>query len=149
MSVATCGERRLGVLNTRAEDTVIADVVARMRVRMHDVEDPVSTLSGGNQQKVAIGKWLACGPRVIMLDEPTRGVDVAAKAEVHALLREAAAQGAALLVSSSELSELLGLCDRILVMAQGCIVDEADVSTSPDEATLIRHMTMGTQPLQP
>jgi len=144
MSVAKCNEHRLGVPNTRAEDKVIAEVVTRMRVRMHHVEDPVSTLSGRNQQKVAIGKWLMCGPQVIMLDEPTRGVDVAAKAEVHALLREAAAQGAALLVSSSELSELLGLCDRILVMAQGRVVDEADASTDPDEATLIRHMTIGT-----
>ena len=146
MSVAKSNQRRLAVPNTRAEDKVIGEVVARMRVRMHDVEDPVSTLSGGNQQKVAIGKWLVCGPRVIMLDEPTRGVDVAAKAEVHALLREAAAQGAALLISSSELSELLGLCDRILVMAQGCVVDEADVSSHPDEETLIRHMTIGTGP---
>ena len=141
MSVAKCNQRRLAVPNKGAEDKVIAEVVARMRVRMHDVEDPVNTLSGGNQQKVAIGKWLTRGPQVIMLDEPTRGVDVAAKAEVHALLREAAAQGAALLVSSSELSELLGLCDRVLVMAQGRVVDEADVSTDPDEATLIRNMT--------
>lgn len=79
---------------------------------------------------------------MIILDEPTRGVDVAAKAEVHALLREAAAQGAALLVSSSELSELFGLCDRIVVMVQGRVVDEADTRTNPNEETLIRRMTM-------
>jgi predicted ABC-type transport system involved in lysophospholipase L1 biosynthesis ATPase subunit len=74
MSVAKCNEHRLGVPNTRAEDKVIAEVVTRMRVRMHDVEDPVSTLSGGNQQKVAIGRWLMCGPQVIMLDEPPEEV---------------------------------------------------------------------------
>jgi ribose transport system ATP-binding protein/rhamnose transport system ATP-binding protein len=142
MSVLTCNRRRLAIPATRAEDKIIAEMVARMRVRMHDVEDPASTLSGGNQQKVAIGKWLAASPQVIMLDEPTRGVDVAAKAEVHALLREAAAQGAALLISSSELSELLGLCDRIAVMVQGRVVDEANTSTNPDEETLIRRMTM-------
>jgi ABC-type sugar transport system ATPase subunit len=142
MSVSTCSQHRLAVPAARAEDKVIAEMVARMRIRVHDVEDPVSTLSGGNQQKVAIGKWLTSGPQVIMLDEPTRGVDVAAKAEVHALLREAAAQGAALLISSSELSELLGICDRIVVMVQGRVVDEADTSTSPNEETLIRRMTM-------
>jgi ABC-type sugar transport system ATPase subunit len=74
------------------------------------------------------------------LDEPTRGVDVAAKAEGHALLRKAAAKGAAVLVSSSELSEHRGLCDRILVMAHSRVVAEADTSTDPDEETLIRRM---------
>jgi ABC-type sugar transport system ATPase subunit len=141
MSAAMCERRRLGVPNTKAEEKVIADLVQRMRVRMHDIDDPVSTLSGGNQQKIAIGKWLARSSGVIMLDEPTRGVDVAAKAEVHALLREVAAQGAALLVSSSELPELLGLCDRIVVMAQGRVVAETD-ATDADEETLIRHITM-------
>jgi ABC-type sugar transport system ATPase subunit len=69
MCPAKCNQHRLLAPNTRAEDKVIAEVVARMRVRMHDVEDPVSTLSGGNQQKIAIGKWLTCGPQVIMLDD--------------------------------------------------------------------------------
>ncbi len=110
---------------------------------MNDLDDPVSTLSGGNQQKVAIGKWLSHTPQVIMLDEPTRGVDVAAKAEVHMLLREAAAQGAAVLVSSSELSELLGLCDRVLTMVRGRVIEEAAVADA-DEETLIRHMTAAT-----
>lgn len=142
MAVAMADKLRLGIPNTKAEDGIIAELVRRMSIRMHGVEDPVSTLSGGNQQKIAIGKWLARSPRVIMLDEPTRGVDVAAKAEVHGLLREIAAEGAALLVSSSELPELLVLCDRILVMAQGRIVASADTADAPDEATLIRHMTM-------
>jgi ABC-type sugar transport system ATPase subunit len=140
MSVATSSRHRFAVPDRKAEDRTISELVARMRVRMHSIEDPVSTLSGGNQQKIAIGKWLSRAPRVIMLDEPTRGVDVAAKAEVHALLREAARQGAALLISSSELAELLILCDRIVVMAQGRVVDEA-FADGADVETLIRHMT--------
>jgi ABC-type sugar transport system ATPase subunit len=141
MAAAMCHRRRIGVPNRRDEDVVIDMLIDRMRVRLHDTEDPVSTLSGGNQQKIAIGKWLARRPKVIMLDEPTRGVDVAAKAEVHALLRETAASGAALLVSSSELPELLGLCDRILVMAQGRIVGEADTADA-DEESLLHAITM-------
>jgi ABC-type sugar transport system ATPase subunit len=142
MSVAMADRARLGMPSIKTEDGIIADLVERMSIRMHGVEDPVSTLSGGNQQKIAIGKWLTRSPRVIMLDEPTRGVDVAAKAEVHGLLRDIADEGAALLVSSSELPELLGLCDRILVMAQGRIVASAATADAPDEATLIRYMTM-------
>ena len=140
MAAALCNRRRLAVPNKRDEDEIIDGLVRRMRVRLHDTEDPVSTLSGGNQQKVAIGKWLARAPQVILLDEPTRGVDVAAKAEVHSLLRETAASGAALLVSSSELPELLVLCDRILVMAQGRVVGEADAADA-DEETLLRYIT--------
>jgi ABC-type sugar transport system ATPase subunit len=141
MSAAMSDRRRLGLPSKKSEDEVIDELVRRMRVRMHDTEDPVSTLSGGNQQKVAIGKWLARGPDVMLLDEPTRGVDVAAKAEVHGLLRDIAADGAALLVSSSELSELLGLCHRVLVMAQGRIVGETDTADA-DEETLLRYITL-------
>ncbi|MCL3818286.1 sugar ABC transporter ATP-binding protein [Aeromicrobium wangtongii] len=141
MAAATCESWRLGRPDRAKENAVIAGLVDRMRVRMHDIADPVSTLSGGNQQKIAIGKWLAGSPDVIMLDEPTRGVDIAAKAEVHGLLAEAAANGVGLLVSSSELSELVDLCDRIIVMAQGRVVFETD-SADPDEETLLHHMTM-------
>jgi ABC-type sugar transport system ATPase subunit len=140
MSVAKCDRHRLGIPNRKAEDRAISELVARLRIRIGDVDDPVSTLSGGNQQKVAIGKWLSRSPRVVMLDEPTRGVDVAAKAEVHDLLREAAAHGAAVVVSSSELTELLSLCDRILTMVRGRVVDDASVA-GVDEETLIRRMT--------
>lgn len=150
MSVAHCKKRRLGIPNTKAEDKIIAELVERMKVRMHGIEDPVSTLSGGNQQKVAIGKWLTRTPHVILLDEPTRGVDVAAKAEVHALLRDIAAQGAAIVVSSSELPELLGLCDRILVMAQGQVVASTD-NVERSEQALLRYMTMAAEepPISP
>lgn len=96
-----------------------------------DLHAPAVTLSGGNQQKVVLGKWMIRPPRLLLLDEPTRGVDVAAKAEIHRQLREAAKQGIAMLVSSSEYDELLELCDRILVLFRGRVV--ADLR--PEEAT--------------
>jgi ABC-type sugar transport system ATPase subunit len=85
---------------------------------------PVRSLSGGNQQKVVIGRWLLCQPKLLILDEPTRGVDVGAKEEIYALLAALVAQGKGALVISSEIEELIGLCDRILVMHRGCIVSE-------------------------
>ena len=90
------------------------------------LEQPVKTLSGGNQQKAVLAKWLLAQPRVLILDEPTRGVDVGAKAEIYQLIHDVAARGAGILVISSELEELLGLCDRILVMNRGEIRDEID-----------------------
>ena len=85
---------------------------------------PVRTLSGGNQQKVVLGKWLLSKPRVLILDEPTRGIDVGAKFEIYRLIHELADQGTGVLVISSELEELMGLCDRILVMRSGRLVDD-------------------------
>jgi ABC-type sugar transport system ATPase subunit len=95
---------------------------------------PVSTLSGGNQQKVVLGKWLATEPKVLMLDEPTRGVDVGAKAEIYKLLGDAAQRGLGILVSSSEIPELQVLCDRIIVMFRG----RAVMSLTREEATEAR-----------
>ncbi len=93
-----------------------------LQLRAADADAPAGTLSGGNQQKVALAKWLAMRPRLLLLDEPTRGVDVAAKSEIHRLLRHAADDGAGLLVSSSENDELLAICDRIAVMFRGEVV---------------------------
>jgi ABC-type sugar transport system ATPase subunit len=99
----------------------------------------VRTLSGGNQQKVALGKWLLRPPKVLLLDEPTRGVDVSAKGEIHRLLREAASRGIAMLVSSSEYDELCDLCDRIVVFFRGCVV----ATILRDEATETRLAALG------
>ena len=85
---------------------------------------PVRTLSGGNQQKVVLGKWLLSQPKVLILDEPTRGIDVGAKFEIYRLIHQLADQGAGVLVISSEMEELMGLCDRILVMRSGRLVDD-------------------------
>jgi ribose transport system ATP-binding protein len=98
---------------------------------------PVRTLSGGNQQKVVLGKWLLREPRIFILDEPTRGVDVGAKFEIYRLINELAGRGAGILLIASEMEELLGLCDRILVMKSGEIVDELDFGTF-DRSRILR-----------
>ena len=96
----------------------------------------MANLSGGNQQKVVLGRWLARRPKVLILDEPTRGVDVGAKAEIYRLIAELAAEGIALLVISSEMPELLGLADRILVMAGGRAVAEMPREEASEERIL-------------
>ena len=100
------------------------------------------TLSGGNQQKLVIGKWLAAGPRVLLLDEPTRGVDVGARAEVYRLIRQLAAGGMATLLISSDLPELISMSDRVLVMHQGTIAGEL----SREEATEEKILTLAFGP---
>ena len=105
--------------------------VARFSVKTSSVDEIAGRLSGGNQQKIVLGKWLANGPKLLILDEPTRGIDVGAKAEIHRLMGELAAQGLAILMISSELPEVLGMSDRVLVMREGRIVAEF----SREEAT--------------
>lgn len=105
----------------RHEEDIARRLIQELDVRAARPSMPAEALSGGNQQKLVIGKWLATNPRVLILDEPTRGVDVAAKAEIHRRIRQLAAEGMATLVISSELPELLRLCDRIMVMREGQI----------------------------
>jgi ABC-type sugar transport system ATPase subunit len=122
---------RLGWLRVRAERRDAVRLFQRLNVRAPSVESPVASLSGGNQQKVALAKWLARGAKVLIVDEPTRGVDVGAKAAIHELLDELARQGVAILLISSELPEVLSLATRILVMRQGRLVGEV----ARDDAT--------------
>jgi ribose transport system ATP-binding protein len=99
------------------------EIAVAVRIKAHDLRrQPVRSLSGGNQQRVVVGKWLLRGPKVLVLDEPTRGIDVGAKAEIYALVQHLAERGAAILIISSEFEELFGTCDRILAMAHGEIV---------------------------
>jgi ribose transport system ATP-binding protein len=120
----------------------LAALLNRMRVRAAGLSHPVASLSGGNQQKVMIGRWLAAGVDVLLIEEPTRGVDVGAKSEIYALLRDFADSGGAILVTSSELTEVLGLCDRILVVRGGSVVAELDGSTASEEE-IMRHSLPG------
>ncbi len=122
---------RLGFIHFRHLNQQIKTITERLRVRTPSLNQRVRNLSGGNQQKVVISRWLTLNPKVLILDEPTRGVDVGAKAEIHALMSELAAQGMAILMISSELPEILGVSDRILVMHEGRIVAEF----SREEAT--------------
>jgi ribose transport system ATP-binding protein/rhamnose transport system ATP-binding protein len=114
-----------GIVRRQRELGLVRPHLERLRLRFSgDYAQPVRTLSGGNQQKVVLAKWLAVGPRLLILDEPTQGVDVQTKAEVHKLIADLAAQGMAILLISSELPELLGMCDRILVLREGRITAE-------------------------
>ncbi|OOG44006.1 sugar ABC transporter ATP-binding protein [Polaromonas sp. A23] len=112
---------RYGLLSGVAEKTVVAQMVDKLRIKLGSVEDPVQTLSGGNQQKVVIAKWLMTQPRVLLLNDPTRGIDVATKQEIYVLLRQLAAQGVAILLYSTDYEELIGLADRVLIMYEGRI----------------------------
>ena len=113
-------------------------VVKNLRVILANTSQPIRSLSGGNQQKVILGRWLLSDPRIIILDEPTRGIDVGSKSEIYALINGLAKQGLAVILVSSEMPELLGLSDRILVMREGRIVFETDKEQA-DSETLITH----------
>ncbi len=125
-----------GVLNLGAETEWARRMTSRLGVRCARVEARPGSLSGGNQQKVLLGKWLSTDARIYLLDHPTAGVDIAAKAEIHRLLRELATNGAALLVLSSDLGELLTVCDRILIMRKGRIVREVRSASTTEKEIL-------------
>jgi L-arabinose transport system ATP-binding protein len=127
---------RLGFFDRGAESRLVSALTRRLGVRTPSIEQEVSKLSGGNQQKVVFARWLARGPRILILDEPTRGVDVGAKLEIYRLIEELAGAGIAILVISSELTELLGLTDRIAVMRAGAIVGELPTAGASEEAVL-------------
>ena len=117
---------RAGFIDRAAERRMAEEGVARFSVKTSSVEEIAGRLSGGNQQKIVLGKWLANDPKFLILDEPTRGIDVGAKAEIHRLMSELAATGVAILMISSELPEVLGMSDRVLVMREGRFVAEFD-----------------------
>ena len=129
-----------GFLNRRAELRLTADYMSRLRIRAGSPRQAAGRLSGGNQQKVAIAKWLARGARVLLFDEPTRGIDVGAKAEVFQVMDELARSGAAILMVSSELPELIQVADRILVMRQGRIAAELRGTATQEE--ILRHAAL-------
>ena len=108
----------------------------RLGIRCASVHQPVSELSGGNQQKVALAKLLAVNPRVLFVDEPTRGVDIGAKAQIYAILRDLADQGVGIVAISSELPELIGISDRILVLHQGRIAGEVEGDDMNEETIM-------------
>jgi rhamnose transport system ATP-binding protein len=131
---------RLGVIGSGAEGALAKDWATKLQLKFHRLSDPVGFLSGGNQQKVVLGKWLATGPKVLIIDEPTRGIDVGTKAEVHRLMSELAGEGLAVLMISSELPEVLGMADRVLVMHEGRIVREL-AREDADEESVVRAAT--------
>ncbi|WP_405430216.1 sugar ABC transporter ATP-binding protein [Micromonospora sp. NBC_00617] len=137
VTLATFGRyARLGFTNAAAERAEADRIAETLELRPRDVDRPVRTLSGGNQQKVVVGRWLLGGTKLLLLDEPTRGVDVGARAELYQVIRSLAAQGVGVLLVSSEVPEVLGLADRVLVMREGRVVREAPAGEL-DENTVL------------
>jgi ABC-type sugar transport system ATPase subunit len=110
--------------------------MADLQIKARSPRQPVGELSGGNQQKVVLAKMLARKPHVLLMDEPTRGIDVGTKAEIYRLIRELAATGTTVIAVSSELPELIGMCDRILIMHEGSIAGDVPAEGADDELLL-------------
>ncbi|MDD4081628.1 MAG: ATP-binding cassette domain-containing protein, partial [Eubacteriales bacterium] len=122
-----------GVIDKDREQQAAEDYRENLNIRATSVEQPVGNLSGGNQQKVLVGKGMFSEPDIMMLDEPTRGIDVNAKYEIYSIINRLVGEGKAVLMISSELPELLGMCDRIYVMVEGKIVSELDRKDASQE----------------
>ncbi|WP_433475716.1 sugar ABC transporter ATP-binding protein [Spirillospora sp. CA-142024] len=135
--------RRLTTVDRRAEATLVADLVERMRIKAAGPEQEARRLSGGNQQKVALARWLPSEPRILLLAEPTRGIDVGTKREIYHLLRRLADGGVAVLVTSGDTMELVGLCDEVAVMYEGAVVDRLSGGDLTEER-LVRASVTGT-----
>jgi ribose transport system ATP-binding protein len=131
---------RLGFLNERAERSAARGQLEALELRPADPERQTRTLSGGNQQKILLARWLVHGTKVLLLDEPTRGVDVGARAEIYSLIRELAAAGTAIVIVSSEIEEVLGLADDVLVIAEGRVVHAAPARSIREDEVL--HLVM-------
>ena len=125
-----------GFFNRRKANGIIGDIAGRLAIKAPTLDTPVSRLSGGNQQKVVLARWLARQPKVLILDEPTRGIDVGAKAEIYRLIRDLTRAGLGLIVISSEMPELIGLSDRIVIVAAGQITAEFEAAEFNEETIL-------------
>lgn len=134
-----------GVVQRGRERRAASQVGQRLRTKYHRLGDEVGTLSGGNQQKVVFGRMMLTKPRLLLLDEPTRGVDVGAKAEIYRLLGELAADGLGVLLASSELPELVGVCDRVVVLRDGRTVGEFSTTDAGEGDLLAAAMGQGTE----
>jgi ABC-type sugar transport system ATPase subunit len=128
--------RRRGLIDRTRQDTAINDMSDKLDVRPRDAGRPVGQLSGGNQQKVVLSKWLLAKPKVLILDEPTRGVDVSARVDLYRLIDELTRAGLGVLMISSDLSEILGMSDRVLVMHEGRIAAELRADQTNEEELL-------------
>jgi ribose transport system ATP-binding protein len=140
------GSRRLGLIRSRKVRETAGEMVDRLGIECRGLRQPVKTLSGGNQQKVVLGKWLLSGADVLILDEPTRGVDVGARHEIYQQINRLVGQGAAVVLISSEIEELVGLCDRILVMADGEL--QADVQRKDFDRSAMLRSALGEERLR-
>jgi rhamnose transport system ATP-binding protein len=127
---------RMGFLNRGAERRIAAEAVKTYSIRTTGIDQIVASLSGGNRQKVAFARWLATSPTALILDEPTHGVDVGSKAQIHQIIADLAASGIAVLLISSDLPEVLAMSDRVIVVAEGHIVAEIPRETATQERVM-------------
>ncbi len=132
---------KLGVVSSKKEDQMCDEAVENLKIKTPNVDINAGNLSGGNQQKVVVGKWLARNSKVVIFDEPTRGIDVAAKVEIYNLMNELKKQGIAVMFVSSEMPEVMGIADRIIVMCDGRITGELDARNTTQNEIL----TLATQ----
>lgn len=135
-SLESISSKVLGVINSQQERKIVQEYVDQLGVKTPTIDTVIGTLSGGNQQKVILGKWLNSRPDVFILDEPTRGIDIGAKVEIYKLLNELVQEGVTVIMISSELPEVLGMCDRILVMCEGEIVSNFERDEAKKEAIM-------------
>jgi ribose transport system ATP-binding protein len=129
--------QRFGFVQERREVQVVEEMTQRLDLRAASLDQEVQYLSGGNQQKAVLAKWLISGPELLIFDEPTRGIDVGAKAEIWHLMRQLAEQGTAILMISSELPEVIGMSDRVVVMCEGRIAGELPAETATEEQIMM------------
>ncbi|MFN0317919.1 MAG: sugar ABC transporter ATP-binding protein [Burkholderiales bacterium] len=129
---------RLGFVKEKQARQTTAEHAKRLDIRFRTIHQDIGFLSGGNQQKVILARWILRDPKLLLLDDPTAGIDVGAKSEIHALIGELASQGVGILVSSSEFDELIGLCHRILVIRDGRIIDEVDGMTATEHSLVLK-----------
>ena len=129
-------DQNKGLLNFPAEEAIAEEAVEQLQIKTPHLEQVTRFLSGGNQQKIVLGKWLALTPQLLMLDEPTRGIDVGAKREIYRLMEKLAGEGMAILFVSSEMEEVLGMADRALVMHEGRIAGELARNELSEEAIM-------------
>ena len=136
---------RLGIIDRVAEHGAVERIVRLLAIRTDGTYVPAGSLSGGNQQKLVIGKWLMVSPRILLLDDPTRGIDVGTKQEIYQLLRELAHNGAAILFYTTDIDELVGCCDRVLVMVEGAIRRELIGAQITEHALVTSALNLGTE----
>ena len=128
---------KLGFVDQRREAREVQRLVGELKIQTPSIEQPVMNLSGGNQQKAILARWLAINPRILIADEPTKGIDVGSKQEIYALLHQLAAKGVGVILISSEMPEILGISDRILVMHEGRLAGELGRSEATEDKIMM------------
>ncbi|MBQ9580260.1 MAG: sugar ABC transporter ATP-binding protein, partial [Lachnospiraceae bacterium] len=129
------------VLNHKKIDEIVTNSIDKLKIKTPSMKQHVANLSGGNQQKVIVSRWLATDPEVLIMDEPTRGIDVGAKHEIYEIMNQLATEGKAIIMISSEMPELIGMSDRIYVMCEGRITGEIDKREDMTQENIMKYAT--------